>query len=153
MRPGLQATAESRMAEQSACFKTDNYAPLAQLPPGLIASDVDFGPFLLALTPHSVLAAPYHRLSTGIVAAHQAFAAPPDEARALLERSHVTYLVTCGSRPPLTLEPDRTGREPVEAPAARCLAGLARAGAANARAAARRVSDQAVIGPTRLTAS
>ncbi len=99
----VQATAESRMVEQSACFKTDHYRTLAELPPGLIASDVDFGPFLLALTPHSVLAAPYHRLSTGVVTAHQAFAAPPDEARALLERSHVTYLVTCGSRPPLTL--------------------------------------------------
>jgi hypothetical protein len=99
----LQATAESQMVEQSACFKTDSYRTLAQLPAGLIAADVDFGPFLLALTPHSVLAAPYHRLSKGVVAAHQAFAAPPDEARQLLERMRVTYLITCGGRAPLTL--------------------------------------------------
>jgi hypothetical protein len=99
----VQPTERARTAGESACFKTDNYRTLAQLPAGLIAADVDFGPFLLALTPHSVLAAPYHRLSTGVVAAHRAFAAPPDEARRLLERMHVSYLVTCGSRSPPTL--------------------------------------------------
>ena len=70
------------------------------LPAGLIAADIDFGPFLLALTPHSVLAAPYHRLSSGIIAAHEAFARRPDDARRMLARLGVTYVVTCGPRPP-----------------------------------------------------
>ena len=48
-----------------ACIATASYAPLAQLPPGIVATDVSYGPFLLALTPHSVLAGPYHHLSTG----------------------------------------------------------------------------------------
>jgi hypothetical protein len=68
------------------------------LPPGLVATDVDFGPFVLALTPHSVLAAPYHRLSSGIGAAHKAFAAPPDEVRKIVERAGVRYVATCGER-------------------------------------------------------
>ena len=63
------------------CLETENYTALAKLPTGVIVTDVDYGPFLLALTPHSVLGAPYHRLSYGIVASHRAFAAPPEEAR------------------------------------------------------------------------
>jgi hypothetical protein len=83
-----------------ACFRTANYESLAALPRGLIATDVSFGPFLLALTPHSVLAAPYHRLTTGIVAAHRAFALPPDEARAVVRETKADYLAICGPRPP-----------------------------------------------------
>jgi hypothetical protein len=104
----LQVTGASRLQEQSDCFRTDHYAALARLPAGLVATDVDFGPFLLALTPHSVLAAPYHRLSTGIIAADRVFTAPPDEARRILTGLRATYLVTCGSRPPAALtEADR----------------------------------------------
>ena len=72
----------SARPEREACLKTENYAPLARLPAGLIAADIDFGPFLLALTPHSILAAPYHRLSGGILSAHAIFVSPPDLARA-----------------------------------------------------------------------
>jgi hypothetical protein len=50
-----------------------------------------------------VLAAPYHRLSDGIIAAHAAFALPPDAARDVLVRRKVAYVVTCGPRPPLDL--------------------------------------------------
>src|SRR6266700_130088 len=72
--------------------------PLARLPAALIAADVDFGPFLLALTPHSVLAAPCHRLSSGILAANAAFAAPPPDAERILSRLQTTYVVTCGTQ-------------------------------------------------------
>jgi hypothetical protein len=82
------------------CFKTANYAPLAQLPPGLVATEIDFGSFVLASTPHSVLGAPYHRLSEGILAAHEAFALRPEQAHALFTRLHVDYVVTCGERAP-----------------------------------------------------
>jgi hypothetical protein len=85
---------------REACLRIDNYAPLARLPAGLVAADIDFGPFILALTPHSVLTAPYHRLSTRIVAAHQVFASPPDQARNILARHSATYVVVCGPTPP-----------------------------------------------------
>jgi hypothetical protein len=89
----------ARPASQ-ACFKNDSYAALAALPAGLVAADTSFGPYILALTPHSVLSAPYHRLSAGIVAAHRALVAAPGEARELLDQWRVTYVVICDSFPP-----------------------------------------------------
>jgi hypothetical protein len=91
------------------CFATASYAPLARLPVGLVAADVSHGPFLLALTPHSVMAAPYHRLSSGIVLSHRALASLPDEARGILAAAKATYVMTCGPRPPDGLpEPARS---------------------------------------------
>ena len=87
-------------ATAEACFDNESYAALAQLPAGIVAADINFGPFLLALTPHHILAAPYHRLAPTIVTAHRTLAAPPDEARAVLARLHADYVVTCGSRAP-----------------------------------------------------
>ena len=67
------------------CFATASYAALARLPAGLVATDVSFGPFLLALTPHSVHGrALSPAVGSGIVIAHRALAAPPDEARRIL---------------------------------------------------------------------
>src|SRR6185295_12961095 len=54
---GIDERENFNRPEREACLKTGNYAPLARSPAGLIAADIDFGPFLLALTPHSVLAA------------------------------------------------------------------------------------------------
>jgi len=90
--------------ERDACFKSASYAPLAQLPAGVIATDLDFGPFLLALTPHSVVAAPYHRLSSGIRGMHRIFASPADEAHRLLQGFGATYVAMCGSLSPSDLE-------------------------------------------------
>ena len=92
-----------------ACFATASYAPLRNLEPGLIAADISFGPYLLALTPHSALAAPYHRLSSGIVTAHRLLAAPPGEARDIALDAKVNYVAVCGPRPPDgLLEPARS---------------------------------------------
>jgi hypothetical protein len=82
------------------CFKTASYAQLARLTPGVVATEIDYGSFVLALTPHAVIAAPYHRLSEGILAAHRVFASPPDEARRVLARFGTTYVVTCGRHVP-----------------------------------------------------
>jgi hypothetical protein len=92
-----------------ACIQSASYAPLAQLPPGIVATDVSWGPYLLALTPHSVLAGPYHHLSKGIVAAHRSLAEPPEQARTILAENRVTYVMVCGPRPPAGLaEPERS---------------------------------------------
>lgn len=92
---GAAAAADSKGTETESCFKDASYVALADLPRGLVATGIDYGPFLLALTPHSVLAAPYHRLSAGIIAAHEIFSSPPDAARALLAHHRVTYVMTC----------------------------------------------------------
>jgi hypothetical protein len=92
-----------------ACTQSASYVPLAQLPPGIVATDLSYGPFLLALTPHSVLAGPYHHLSKGIMAAHWSLASPPAPAREVLARERVTYVMVCGPRPPDGLvEPERS---------------------------------------------
>jgi hypothetical protein len=87
------------------CFESKNYAGLAGLPKGLIAADVDFGPFILALTPHAVVGAPYHRLPAGIVASREIFALPDEDARRVVDAHGVTYLVTCGREAPSDLSP------------------------------------------------
>jgi hypothetical protein len=97
---GISEADNASRPAREACLQTANYAPLARLPAGLVAADIDFGPFILALTPHSVLTAPYHRLSTRIVAAHEVFASPPDQARGILARHSATYVVICGPAPP-----------------------------------------------------
>jgi hypothetical protein len=92
---GIGAQDSFHKTESNACFESESYAALARLPRGLIATDIDYGPFLLALTPHTVLAAPYHRLSAGIITVHQIFSSPPGPAREILARNRVTYVVSC----------------------------------------------------------
>jgi hypothetical protein len=82
------------------CFDIASYAQLARLPRGLIATDIDYGSFVLAFTPQSVIGAPYHRLADGIMASHRIFASPPAQAREILTRRRATYVVTCGNRVP-----------------------------------------------------
>jgi hypothetical protein len=105
---GLGARHAFDKGERSVCLQSDSYTALAQLPRGLIAADVNYGPFLLALTPHSVLAAPYHRLSSSIVLSYRIFAQPPEKARALAVKAGVAYIVMCGQRGTTGLsEPER----------------------------------------------
>ena len=84
----------SRSAE--GCRRNETYAELARVPPGRVATDIDNGPFVLALTPHSVLSAPYHRLAAPIIAAHRIFALPPAAAREVVVEAKPDYLVICG---------------------------------------------------------
>jgi hypothetical protein len=95
---GNEVVAEdSRLA--AGCWRSDNYALLAALPPGLVATDIDYGSFVLALTPHAVVSAPYYRVLSGgppILAAHRIFALPPDAAREVVNEVKPDYLVLCG---------------------------------------------------------
>jgi hypothetical protein len=100
---GIDASGNFNRPERRICLQSASYAPLARLEPGIVAAEIDYGPFLLALTPHTVLGAPYHRLSSGIIASYRAFASPPDEARKVLAKARADYLVTCGPRGPIGL--------------------------------------------------
>jgi hypothetical protein len=99
--------ANDTSADVRTCFRIESYAALAQLPPGNVLTNVlDYAPHVLALTRHTVMAAPYHRLSREIADAYQAFASPPEQARRILVRAHVDYIATCGSRGPVGLKED-----------------------------------------------
>jgi hypothetical protein len=88
--------------DRQACVDKDGAAALASLPPGLIVTnELEWGPYLLAFTPHAVFAAPYHRLSSTIVTAHAMFARPPAESRRIIDNHHINYIVACGPRGPL----------------------------------------------------
>jgi hypothetical protein len=83
----------SRVA--AGCLLSTSYAQLAALPPGLVATDIDYGPFVLALTPHSVMSAPYHRMVGSIIAANNIFALPPAQAREVVTAAKPDYLAVC----------------------------------------------------------
>ncbi len=94
---GIDGLPGVNSSQRQACMRKGNYASLARLPAGLVvANELEWGPYLLAWTPHAVLAAPYHRLSASILTAHQVFARPPQEARAILTGIQAAYVVTCG---------------------------------------------------------
>jgi hypothetical protein len=95
---GYASAAAKDTPEKKACFAMKSYEKLARLPKGLVAAPVDLGPHILALTPHDVLSAPYHRLSAGIIASTRIFAEKPEAARQILTATQATYLVTCGGR-------------------------------------------------------
>jgi hypothetical protein len=98
--------AKPGIPERMICTRNDAYEVLARLPPGLVATDVNYGPYVLALTPHAVVAAPYHRLpAASIVAAYAIFSAPPEEARRIAESTGVTYIAVCGRRTSTGMEP------------------------------------------------
>ena len=84
----------SRVA--AGCLLNESYDKLAGLPPGLVATDIDYGPFVLALTPHAVMSAPYHRLVGPIIAAHEIFALPPEAAQKVVAAAKPDYLALCG---------------------------------------------------------
>ncbi len=64
------------------CFSAFAYRGLAAQPKGVVVSEIDLGPFVLAHTPSSAMSAPYHRMSPGILAARGVLTARADgEAR------------------------------------------------------------------------
>jgi hypothetical protein len=77
------------------CGEARAFDQLRALPPGLALSEIDVGPFILAYTPLTIMSAPYQRMSAGILAAHDALAAPPQAAEAKVRRLGATYVVDC----------------------------------------------------------
>ncbi len=79
------------------CFETRPFAELAKLPPGLVLSETDLGPFILANTQMSALRAPYHRMSWGIMAGYRVLAAPAEDAQAQARKLGIAYVLACPS--------------------------------------------------------
>ena len=69
-----------------------------------MVANVDFGPALLAFTGHTVLAAPYHRISHGVLTVQRIFSSPPEAAKKLMVEAHADYLALCGASRPTGLE-------------------------------------------------
>jgi hypothetical protein len=94
LRPGAALTAAD---PRRACFYASSLRTLAAQRPGLVAADLDLGPYIVALTPHRVVAAPYHRLNQGILANHAILEASRAQAEATMRALGVDYIALCNA--------------------------------------------------------
>jgi len=69
--------------------------PVALQPRGLILTFVDMGPRLVTLTHHDAIAGPYHRNSQAILDVMRAFRLDAANARSIIERRRVDYVLIC----------------------------------------------------------
>jgi hypothetical protein len=77
------------------CFHIAAYAALARQPAGLVLTEVDLGPFILAHTASSSMTAPYHRMSWGLVQARAALSTPAEMADVPTRKLGATYVLEC----------------------------------------------------------
>ena len=99
---GLEGATDTHRASSDSsgtCQRASDYRPLAILPKGLVLGFIDAGPFLLMQTPHTVLAAPYHRDVSGNTTMLDIFLAPVDEARQRLTEAGIDYMAFCPGSP------------------------------------------------------
>lgn len=82
-----------RTTEQ--CRATATVSALANLPRGFIVAPTDLGPYIVALTHHDALAAPYHRIDRAIIAAHEILDGDAAQSEARLRAFGATYVALC----------------------------------------------------------
>ncbi|HEX4297008.1 MAG TPA: hypothetical protein VHZ56_03230 [Devosia sp.] len=89
------ATEDKYLAAREACLMPSAFTSLAALPPARIMAPIDLGSHLLLFTPHSVVAAPYHRNQEAVLDAFHFFNEPIGEAHAILDARGITLVVIC----------------------------------------------------------
>ena len=89
------AAVPSSSALSSACRTKDEISQLAALPIGTILAPLDISPAIILLTPHKVVASSHHRNQDAIRDVIIAFLGTPDEARAIIAKRRIDYLVVC----------------------------------------------------------
>lgn len=100
-RPDVEAVDAATMTECRA-FLGDVLGARA---PGLVVATSNFGAFLLKATPHSVLAAPYHRGAHGILTVDAVFTGADPEVA--FRATGATYLAACTGDPELNQMAER----------------------------------------------
>ena len=93
--------ADAKLEDQRQCLMPEAFAALAAMPPERVMTPIDLGAHMLALTPHEVVAAPYHRNEAGVRDALDFFNRPIEQARLILERRGVSLVVICPALPEL----------------------------------------------------
>ncbi|MDB5722053.1 MAG: AcrB/AcrD/AcrF family protein [Alphaproteobacteria bacterium] len=69
--------------------------PVALVRKGLVLTSVDLGPRLITVTHHDAVAGPYHRNGQDIIDVMRAFRGSADEAKAIVDRRHIDYVLVC----------------------------------------------------------
>ena len=92
--------AAARDPNAEGCFRPEDYRTLAGLPAGLVFGPIDLGPGILAHTPHSVVAAPYHRADSAVRFNEEVMAGSSAEAEARIVARGTDYVVACPTSNP-----------------------------------------------------
>lgn len=77
------------------CTAPDALARLTALPPGRLLTPLDLGAYALAATPHSIIAAPYHRNNQGNRAMYDFFMRQPAQSEAIAQAWGIDYVAFC----------------------------------------------------------
>lgn len=80
-----------------ACTKGRPFQQIAAMAPGTVIAPLDSGAYLIGMTPHRVLAAPYHRNNIGNLAMYRFFLSPPERARTIAAEWQADYVAICPS--------------------------------------------------------
>jgi hypothetical protein len=106
MLPGKPASDTVVAESKAACLMPQAFADLSAMPPERVMTPIDLGSHMLAFTPHSVVAAPYHRNEEGVRDAFAFFSDPIAKARLILDIRGVTLVVICPGMPEVRGRPD-----------------------------------------------
>ncbi|MEH6758116.1 MAG: hypothetical protein V7676_11430 [Parasphingorhabdus sp.] len=90
-----------------ACDSTESLERLNALPRSNIIAPFDYGPEILVLTPHNILATSHHRNDTAMADQIRIFTSAPDIARDLIEARNIRYVVACPDTSELNLYGNR----------------------------------------------
>lgn len=99
---GVSARVGNEQANEgakAACIAEESIAGLAAMPAGRILAGFNEGPALLRFTPHSVIAANYHRNQRGMIAAIRMGMDKPQDALVRLEAENIRYILFCENDP------------------------------------------------------
>jgi hypothetical protein len=101
--PALVAPANPRLNNAMDSYRTCAIRPevekLNALPSSNLAIPLDITPAILASSHHRAIASGYHRNVSGIHDVIVIFAGQPDQARAILARRQIDYVVFCPNAP------------------------------------------------------
>ena len=97
----VEAGAKAKMSSSVArCTTKSDIAMLSKLPPGLIVSDIDLGPYIALSTHHRAYAGPYHRIHSSLRDLLELFSSPVAKAGPRLAQMNADYLVLCAAAKP-----------------------------------------------------
>ena len=93
--PLLPTATMARGAAAPLADRPCDYARLARLEPGLVMTTMDAGPQILATTPHTIVAASYHRNQAPMRDTILAYSGSAEEAETILRDYAPAYLLAC----------------------------------------------------------
>jgi hypothetical protein len=88
-------TAIASAAAEERCGSLASLTALNALPPANLVAPLNLSPAVLLVTRHNVLASSHHRNRAGMRDQIDLFRLPPDEAKAIIGRRAIRYIVAC----------------------------------------------------------